>query len=72
MDMISVPINLASLSAAITARVDMLAPDSPPDDVMAIIGLLETLDAALDRLAMEFEPVVALNPYATEPVVAYL
>jgi hypothetical protein len=59
-DTIAVPINLTSLSAAISARVDVLTPDSPPDDVLAIIGLLETLNSALDRLALAFdEPVAA-------------
>jgi hypothetical protein len=54
-DTISVPINLTSLSAAITTRVDVLTIDSPPDDILAIIGLLEALDVALDRLALALD-----------------
>jgi hypothetical protein len=52
METISVPVNLTSLSAAIEARVASLTPDSPPEGILAIIGLLETLEAALDRLAL--------------------
>jgi hypothetical protein len=70
MDTISVPVNLTSLSAAISARVDVLTPNSPPDDVLAIIGLLETLEATLDRLALEFEPVATIDTSAADPVAA--
>jgi hypothetical protein len=73
MDTIAVPVNLTSLSAAISARVDALTPNSPPDDVLAIIGLLETLESTLDRLALEFEPIDSIdsiNTYAAHPVAA--
>jgi hypothetical protein len=63
-DLIAVPVNLVSLGAAVTARVDALTVDSDPNEVLAVIALLETLDDALDRLAMEFEPVTALDTYA--------
>lgn len=49
---ISVPLNLVSLSAAIEARVAALTPASPPDGILAIIGLVEVLETALDRLAL--------------------
>jgi hypothetical protein len=65
MDTISVPVNLVSLSAAISTRVDALTPDSPPDDVLAIVDLLETLDRALDRLALALDvPVTSINTVA--------
>jgi hypothetical protein len=54
METISVPVTLMSLTAAIEARVAALTPDSPPDGILAIIGLVETLETALDRLAMAF------------------
>ena len=56
MDTISVPVNLVSLSAAISSRVEALTPDSPADDVLSIIRLTETLEGVLDRLALEFAP----------------
>jgi hypothetical protein len=56
MDTISVPVNIVSLSAAISARADALTPDSSPEDVLAIVALLETIEATLDRLAAAFEP----------------
>ena len=55
MDTISVPITLTSLSAAIETRVAALTPDSPPDGILAIIDLVETLEAALDRLALAID-----------------
>jgi hypothetical protein len=58
MDTISVPVNLVSLSAAISSRVEALTPDSPADDVLSIIRLTETLESVLDRLALEFEPAI--------------
>jgi hypothetical protein len=56
METISVPVNLVSLTAAIESRVAALTPDSNPEGILAIIGLVETLENVLDRLAMEFEP----------------
>ena len=56
MESILVPVNLVSLSAAIASRVDALTPTSPPDDVLAIIDLVEKLESTLDRLAMAFNP----------------
>jgi hypothetical protein len=55
METISVPVNLMSLSAAIESRVAALTPDSPPDGILAIIDLVETLEAALDRLALAID-----------------
>jgi len=52
---IAVPVTLESLSAAICARVD-LTPDSPTDDLLAIIGLAGKLEGTLDRLAIAFAP----------------
>jgi len=63
METISVPVTLMSLSAAIEARVAVLTPASPPDSILVLIGLVETLESALDRLAMEFEP-AAINTVA--------
>jgi hypothetical protein len=53
---ISVPVNLVSLSAAISSRVEALTPDSPADDILSMIRLTETLESVLDRLALEFTP----------------
>jgi hypothetical protein len=53
---ISVPVSLVSLSAAIASRADNLTPDSPADDLLAIIRLTERLEGLLDRLAIEFKP----------------
>jgi hypothetical protein len=65
METISVPVNLMSLSAAIEARVAALTPSSPPDDILAIIGLVETLESALDRLALAVDaPVTSINTVA--------
>jgi hypothetical protein len=41
-----------SLASAIEARVAALTPDSNPEAILSIIGLVETLETALDRLAM--------------------
>jgi hypothetical protein len=60
---IRVPVTLMSLAAAIEARVNALTLDSPPDDVLAIIGLLETLEGTLDRLALAVAP-LAINTVA--------
>jgi hypothetical protein len=64
MESILVPVNLVSLGAAIAARVGALTPDSPSDDVLAIIKLVDTLESTLDRLALEFEPDDAINTVA--------
>jgi len=64
MNTISVPVNLISLGAAVTARVEGLTVDSSPDDILAIIGLVETLESALDRLALAFEPITSINTVA--------
>jgi hypothetical protein len=59
-DTISVPINLVSLAAAVEVRAAALTTKSSPDDILAVVGLLETCEAALDRLAMASdEPVEA-------------
>lgn len=59
METIRVPVNIASLSAAITSRVDALTLNSPPDDILSVIGLYEALDFTLDRLALAFDVPVA-------------
>jgi hypothetical protein len=56
MESISVPVTLTSLSAAISARLAALTPDSNVDDVLSIIRLSETLGRTLDRMAREYEP----------------
>jgi hypothetical protein len=53
---IAVPVTLESLSAAICSRVEVLTPDSPTDDLWAVIGLVRRLETAIDRLAREFNP----------------
>jgi hypothetical protein len=63
METIAVPVNLVSLSSAIEARVKALTLDSPSDDIWAIIGLLETLEGTLDRLALAVAP-LAINTVA--------
>jgi hypothetical protein len=63
MDTIAVPVNLISLSAAISTRADALTHNSPPDDILAIIDLLETLNGTLDRLALAFD-VTSINTVA--------
>jgi hypothetical protein len=63
-DTISVPITLVSLSAAISARVATLTPESESDDVAAIIRLVSTLERTLDRLALAFEPVTKISTVA--------
>jgi len=63
MESILVPVNLVSLAAAISSRSDALTPDSPSDDLLAIIRLTERLQGLLDRLAIEFEP-AAINTVA--------
>jgi hypothetical protein len=53
-EQILVPITLVSLGEAIYSRVELLTPDSPTDDLWAIIGLVGKLETALDRLAREY------------------
>jgi hypothetical protein len=52
METINVPVSIASLSAAISARVAALTTETSPDDVWAILGLIRVLESAVDRLAL--------------------
>jgi hypothetical protein len=65
MESISVPVNLVSLSAAISARLAALTPDSNPDDVLAVIALVDKLERTLDRLALAFNPPDAITKIST-------
>lgn len=47
---------VSNLAAAIVDRVDDLSPDTPVEDIQAIMDLVETLDSALDRLALAVAP----------------
>jgi hypothetical protein len=50
------PSAISSLAAAISRSMDDLSPETPVDDVLAIIRLVDTLESALDRLAMAVAP----------------
>jgi hypothetical protein len=53
MDMISVPVTINSLAAALSGRVCTANLATSPTDVLALIRLVETLDDVLDRLAVD-------------------
>jgi hypothetical protein len=57
---------VADLAGAIIDKVDDLSPDTPVEDIRAIIDLAETLELALDRLALAVAPI----PIAISTVVA--
>jgi hypothetical protein len=61
---IAVPVNMVSLSAAISSRLAALTPESNPDDVLAVIALVDKLERTLDRLAIAFEPVTKISTVA--------
>jgi hypothetical protein len=48
---------VANLAAAIIDKVDDLSPETPVEDIRAIMTLVETLESALDKLALAVAPV---------------
>jgi hypothetical protein len=56
---------VASLAAALNDKVDDLSLETPVEDMRAIIALAETLEAALDKLAIAIAPVTVINTVAS-------
>jgi len=57
---------VTNLAAAVIDRVDDLSPETPVEDIYAIMNLVDTLDAALDRLALAVAPVTSISTVADD------
>jgi hypothetical protein len=56
--------SIADLSAAIVSRSSKITLDTPPADILAVVGLVEDLETLLDRLAAEHQAITAIDAVA--------
>jgi hypothetical protein len=56
--------DLKQLTAQVGARVASINLDTSPEDIRSIIAMLDTVNAAMDRVAAEIDAEAAADPVA--------